>query len=217
MNSTKFRDSYLFSYVLTFIGGYLGGYSYILRGEVFASAQTGNVILLGINLANGNYSSWYLFVIPIFAFSFGIVFTEFLRNIFHGKETIWIQLMLTIEMLVLILVAFIPTGSMDVYANVSIAFTAAIQLQTFKKVGDHAHSTTMCTGNIRNLSELFYISLYEKDKKKMVKWFFRSLIIVFFALGVVISYLIVDMVGVASILFAAFIVFVLIVIFFFDK
>ena len=35
--------------LLALSGGLMDAYSYLLRGEVFANAQTGNIILLGIH------------------------------------------------------------------------------------------------------------------------------------------------------------------------
>ena len=39
---------------LTLAGGLQDAYSYNCRGKVFANAQTGNIVLLGQNLAEGN-------------------------------------------------------------------------------------------------------------------------------------------------------------------
>ena len=39
--------------VLALAGGYLDAYTYLCRGGVFANAQTGNMVLLGIRAAEG--------------------------------------------------------------------------------------------------------------------------------------------------------------------
>lgn len=36
-------------------GGMMDAYSYIMRGHVFANAQTGNMLLFGVNLSEGNF------------------------------------------------------------------------------------------------------------------------------------------------------------------
>jgi len=38
---------------LTLSGGFQDAYSYLCRGKVFANAQTGNMLLLGIKLTKG--------------------------------------------------------------------------------------------------------------------------------------------------------------------
>ena len=40
--------------ILALSGGFMDAYSYVCRGQVFANAQTGNILLLGVNLSEGN-------------------------------------------------------------------------------------------------------------------------------------------------------------------
>ena len=55
--------------LLALAGGILDAYTYLVRGEVFATAETGNLVLLGINLSQGrlNEAAYYLW--PILAFA----------------------------------------------------------------------------------------------------------------------------------------------------
>ena len=39
--------------LLALSGGFMDAYSYLARGQVFANAQTGNMLLFGVNLASG--------------------------------------------------------------------------------------------------------------------------------------------------------------------
>ena len=41
---------------LTLSGGFQDAYTYYTRGKVFANAQTGNIILLGHNAMNGDFT-----------------------------------------------------------------------------------------------------------------------------------------------------------------
>ena len=41
--------------LLALTGGFMDAYSYLVRGGVFANAETGNIVLMGINLAQGNW------------------------------------------------------------------------------------------------------------------------------------------------------------------
>ena len=69
-------ESFLLCALLTMTGGFLDVYTYITRGHVFANAQTGNVVLLGLNLAEGNIKEVAFYLFPIIAFALGILFTE---------------------------------------------------------------------------------------------------------------------------------------------
>ena len=69
----KASESYLVGVLLAIAGGYLDVYTYICRGGVFANAQTGNIVLLGINLADHNWSKLLFYMYPILAFMAGIL------------------------------------------------------------------------------------------------------------------------------------------------
>ena len=52
--------------VLSVVGGFLDIYTYLFRGNVFANAVTGNMVLFGFYFANGwnfAYAAVYLFFI----------------------------------------------------------------------------------------------------------------------------------------------------------
>ena len=57
--------------LLTGTGGFLDAYTYIYRGGVFANAQTGNLVMLGLNIAQGHWISTIRYLIPIAAFIAG--------------------------------------------------------------------------------------------------------------------------------------------------
>ncbi|MEE0107911.1 MAG: YoaK family protein, partial [Merdibacter sp.] len=43
-------------YILICIAGYFGAYTYVLRGNIFCNAQTGNIVLMGIAFGSGDFS-----------------------------------------------------------------------------------------------------------------------------------------------------------------
>ena len=49
--SKQISESLPIMILLTLSGGFMDAYSYLCRGEVFANAQTGNILLFGVNLA----------------------------------------------------------------------------------------------------------------------------------------------------------------------
>ena len=60
--------------VLAISGGFMDAYSYMCRGEVFANAQTGNMLLLGINLSKGNLKMAAEYFFPVISFAIGIAY-----------------------------------------------------------------------------------------------------------------------------------------------
>ena len=66
----KASESYLVGVLLAIAGGYLDVYTYICRGGVFANAQTGNIVLLGINVADKN---WDMILFYMYLFYYHIL------------------------------------------------------------------------------------------------------------------------------------------------
>ena len=69
----QMSENFILGIILAAVGGYLDAYTYLVRGGVFANAQTGNIVLLGINLAEGSYLNALQYLFPIAAFSVGVL------------------------------------------------------------------------------------------------------------------------------------------------
>ena len=52
-------------FALITVAGFWGAYTYLLRGNVFCNAQTGNVVLMGLALGAGKWKETLYYVIPI--------------------------------------------------------------------------------------------------------------------------------------------------------
>ena len=68
---SQMSESLLLAVFLTLAGGFQDAYSYNCRGEVFANAQTGNIVLLGQNLAQGSWQEALHYILPLGAFISG--------------------------------------------------------------------------------------------------------------------------------------------------
>jgi uncharacterized membrane protein YoaK (UPF0700 family) len=187
MASTKqMSDTFLVGILLAIVGGYLDAYSYISRGGVFANAQTGNIVLMGIHLAEGAWRKTLYYMIPIVAFIIGILLSELIKTVYKNKTYIhWRQIVILIEIFVIVVVAFIPEGSLNTYANILVSFICAMQVEAFRKIDGNAAATTMCTGNLRSATELLFHYRLTKD----ITLLHRSLkyygIIVAFVIGAI--------------------------------
>lgn len=62
-----------FALLITAACGFLDSYTYLSRGGVFANAQTGNVILLALNLSERQWHQASGHLWPILAFLVGVV------------------------------------------------------------------------------------------------------------------------------------------------
>ncbi len=94
----QMSEAFLTGAVLAVVGGFLDAYTYICRGAVFANAQTGNIVLMGIRLADRDFSGAVYYIIPIIAFVAGVLISEIIRNLFRKSRLIhWRQIILAFE------------------------------------------------------------------------------------------------------------------------
>ena len=179
-------ESFLLGAVLALAGGFLDAYTYICRGGVFANAETGNIVLMGIELADGNFKSALQYLIPITAFACGILASELVKKIFKKRTVLhWRQITVALEIGVLAAISFVPsTDKNNIYTNALVAFAASLQVQSFRIISGVALTTTMCTGNLRSAAEHLFAAVSKKDAalKKSLKYF---MIIGFFIIGAV--------------------------------
>ncbi len=184
----QMSESFLLAALLAIVGGFLDAYSYLLRGHVFANAQTGNIVLLGVYLQKGNMQKAVYYFIPILAFAFGVILVEIIKRMFKEEQKLhWRQRIVFLEFVFIAVVGFIPLGRMDVIANVLISFVCAMQVETFRRVHGHPFASTMCTGNLRSGTESFVQYWQTGDKTLWNKGFHYYGVITFFIFGAVIG------------------------------
>lgn len=150
-------ESFLVGALLAAAGGLLDAYTYLSRGGVFANAETGNMVLFGINLMQRQWRKAVAYLFPILAFALGVLAAEVIRAHHRGGGRYhWRHIVLMAEIAVVCVVAFLPQGDWDPLANVLVAFVCALQVETFRKVRGNSFATTMCTGNLRSGTEAIY-------------------------------------------------------------
>ncbi len=175
------------SALLAMVGGYLDAYTYIGRGHVFANAQTGNIVLLGIKIAPGVGTISALFG-TVVSFFLGILVAEMIKSKYRKNAKIqWRQVIIILEVIVLTLVAFIPEGNEDTLANILISFVCSLQVEGFRTMNGKVYATTMCTGNLRSATEKLYDYKQTRDRQSLQDSLQYYGIILFFILGALIG------------------------------
>lgn len=160
----KISETFLLAALLALVGGFQDAYSYMGRGQVFANAQTGNLLLLGVNIMDRNAYGVFRYALPVLCFTAGVFIACVIRNrLGSGRFLHCHQRILLIEIALLLTNAFIPFGKYDVAANSIISLSCAIQVETFKRFRDVPAATTMCIGNIKNCMENLYQYIERRD------------------------------------------------------
>lgn len=176
-------ESFPLSALLSFSGGLQDAYTYNVRGNVFANAQTGNVVLMSQNFMCGEWVQGLYYLCPLIAFSLGVFVAERIESKYKGgKKLHWRQIILFMEMMALAIVGLLP-ACLNMAANMLVSFSCAMQVQTFRKVHGYGYASTMCIGNLRSGTESFSQYLRSGDKAAMHKSLYFFSIILIFAAG----------------------------------
>lgn len=167
IKSERVSESMRLGTILMFTGGFLDAYSYLIRGNVFATAETGNIVLLGINLASGNYGKAARYLIPIVSYAVGIFVAEWIKKCLgDGTKVHWKEGVLWLELIIVLAAGFIPQAG-NAVVNCMIAFVCAMQVEAFRRMHGNAYATTMCTGNLRSGTELLSVGLFKRESEKI--------------------------------------------------
>lgn len=194
------REMFRIGAALAFVGGFLDAYTYLLRGGVFANAQTGNVVLLSIYVAEGSFIKACYYIAPILAFILGVLVTEYIKGQCKKKDYIkWEHLVIGAEIILLGVVGFLPASIPNGIVNVTIAFVCSMQVNSFRKVHNITYASTMCTGNLRSGTECLFRGIRETDRQSKKNALHYFGIIGLFILGAGVGTLLVHLIGIRSI------------------
>ena len=172
--SKQISESLPIMILLTLSGGFMDAYSYLCRGEVFANAQTGNILLFGVNLSMGHWSKALQYVCPVLAFAIGIAAAEFVRRKFTNRKHVhWRQIIVFCEAVILFGVMFIPQ-ELNLLANSLTSLACGAQVESFRKIQGNGMAT-------QSICDYWFT----KDKTAMEKGFLFFGIIAIFTIGAI--------------------------------
>lgn len=204
MKEVQTSETLKIGILLALSGGFMDAYSYICRGGVFANAQTGNMLLLGVNLSSGQWHTAARYALPVFAFAMGIAIAEGIRIRMRDKNLLhWRQMTVFLEAVILLLVAFIPF-SQNLLANSLTSFACGMQVESFRKIHGNGIATTMCIGNLRTGTQNFCEFLEKREKKHLKKSLLYYGIILFFVIGAIIGNQVIQWQGKTAIVVSSF-------------
>jgi len=176
-------DAFVTMIFLTLSGGFQDAYTYLMRGRVFANAQTGNIVLLGERLFHADGSGALRYLVPICAFALGVFTAERVRRTARNRRGIhWRQWIVLAEVAILGAVGLMPV-SLNLLANAMVSFSCALQVQAFRKFNGRAYASTMCIGNLRSGMEAMEAYLYTREKPILRTALEYFSVVALFALG----------------------------------
>lgn len=132
-------------FTLIAVAGFWGAYTYLLRGNVFCNAQTGNVVLMGLALGSAEWAKAGYYLVPISAYILGAFVSELLPNpIKHRFNVRWDTVLMLIEMIAVLGLGFLPETAPVQICQVVINFVASMQYNTFRQAEERPGGHHLC-------------------------------------------------------------------------
>ena len=128
---------------------------WILHGHVFATAMTGNTVLMAVALLVHNDPQAVQHLIPLVTFAVGILLGwAVLRRVRAARPVHHIALL--IQVVSLAIAGMAPARFPSTPLVTLIALTASVQIATFQRIDSVSYNSTFITGNFRTLLEALY-------------------------------------------------------------
>jgi uncharacterized membrane protein YoaK (UPF0700 family) len=171
------------------VSGSLDANIFMTRGGVFATAQSGNIVIAGVRLADEQWSSALHNLYPVLSFALGALAVEALLAV---PRLAWFrqnvaEVAVATSAVVVLVVGALPASAPDEVATIAISAVAAFQLTAFRKVVDWPFATTMTTGNLRSLAAAAVAAARTRERLAAARMRAYAYVIAGFAGGAVLG------------------------------
>jgi hypothetical protein len=182
------HEQLIFCLLLTAVGGFFDAYTFVNCDGIFANAQTGNLIFVGIDLIEGNFSEVIHYSIPILSFVIGVLVSKFIETKYKELSIFKHIYMLLLTQIVALIIISIKHKYFGVDIRpIVISFICAIQFDGFRKVNNLVFASVFCTGNLRSMSEHLYKYFVLKKKESKIPFLIYLSVITVFLSGVILG------------------------------
>lgn len=180
----KQEESVRVGLLLSLSIGILNACTYMSRGQVFASSQSGNLLYLGLDLAKGEFSNVVKYLFPPLLAAIGIIIAEH----YHDKPDYprWRRIPIYIEVVLMILATFMP-ASWNNLANPIFGLCCGLQTITFSKIRSTPVATVFINGSFQNSIIHFTRFLHLKNPEDAFRAVLYLLVVLTYILGIIVG------------------------------
>lgn len=167
-----------------FLMGFIDAFTFITQDGLFASAQTGNMVVLAAKLFEGNPIEAFVHLASFVGFSVGAFMAQGVIERF--KEYGWrkYRSYLLLQVIFLFIIAIIQQHVGASVIGFLLGLLAGYELTVFRKIKSTSINNGIMTGNTKNLMNNLYLAIFKKDKEALHTFFTLLLGVGIFMLGV---------------------------------
>ena len=137
------------STLITVAGGALDAWVYLAHGHVFANAQTGNVALMMIAAAEGDFAQAGSHLTSLAAFVTGMFISQQTGSLLKDMKLNSRDIRLGVESMLLTALGFAANTLSNHTVVACVGFIAGLQITSLSHIGGWSFNTGMTTGNLR--------------------------------------------------------------------
>jgi uncharacterized membrane protein YoaK (UPF0700 family) len=137
------------SALATAAGGAMDAWVYLAHGQVFANAQSGNIVLMGIAFASGDVARAAMHLPSLLAFVAGLFASRLSGQLLKRNRLNSRNARLGLECIMLLLLVPLAHHMPDRAVVACVGFIAGVQITSLSHIGAWSLNTGMTTGNLR--------------------------------------------------------------------
>lgn len=168
----------------TFLMGFIDAFTFITQDELFASAQTGNMVVLAAKLFSGDLSEALVHFSSFAGFAMGAFLSQGVIERFKEYGLRKYRIYLFLQMVFLLMLALIQQHIGASVIGFLLGLLAGYELTVFRKIKSTSINNGIMTGNTKNLMNNLYLAIFNKDKEAMHTFYTLLLGIAVFMSGV---------------------------------
>jgi len=132
----------------TVAGGAIDAWVFLAHGHVFATAQSGNIVLMAIALAGGLLAEAASRLPSLFAFIAGVLVSRLSAQLLKRRRLNSRNIRLGVECVMLTALALAADRIPNGVVTACVGFIAGVQVTSLSHIGSWSFSTGMTTGNL---------------------------------------------------------------------
>lgn len=175
------RERFL-HYTMAFVGGIFAIYAILEYSNIFASAETVNMISLVNDLFSGSFPDALARFGNVIIYAVGIITAAWFSRY---RPTFSKSLSIAIDFAAAVILCFIPTGAYPTVALYPAVFAMAVQFSTFRGIAKNPSSTTFSTANFRQLVTNLFNYLADRKSEDFSNFKFYAFTMLSFHLGII--------------------------------
>ena len=172
-------------HAMALVGGFLGGYAVLTKADFLGNAQTSNILYMVMALLGNNFTEVLIRIIGILLYVLGAFTFVFLKNKTRLKLK---RISILVDLVAIIILGFIPSDFNPIIGLYPIFFAMSLQWNCFPGSYGYNSSSIFSTNNLRQVSLSIAEYLCDGRKKNLHKAYFFAGTLIFFHIGVAVSY-----------------------------